>query len=82
MHFKTDRATVHIKNNSLISRLGSTVYKGLVLLLLRVPIRGEVVSHSSGVEFEIVEADPRRVKRIRVWKQKQRSNKQDITESA
>ena len=61
-----------------IGTLGGAVFT----LAGRVPIRGEVVSHSSGVEFEIVEADPRRVKRIRVWKQKQRSNKQDITESA
>jgi CBS domain containing-hemolysin-like protein len=31
----------------------------------RVPIRGEMVSHA-GLEFEIAEADPRRVKRLRI----------------
>ena len=31
----------------------------------RVPVRGEVVSHG-GVEFEVLEADPRRVKRLRI----------------
>jgi len=31
-----------------------------------VPVRGEVVRHESGVEFEIVDADPRRVKRVRI----------------
>jgi magnesium and cobalt transporter len=31
-----------------------------------VPVRGEVVQHDGGVEFEIVDADPRRIKRIRV----------------
>ena len=31
----------------------------------RVPVRGEIVSHA-GVEFEILEADPRRAKRLRV----------------
>lgn len=40
---------------------------GLVFMLIgRVPSRGEVVRHDSGVEFEIVDADPRRVKRLRV----------------
>ncbi|WP_107815778.1 hemolysin family protein [Celeribacter persicus] len=40
---------------------------GLVFLLSgRVPARGEVIPHPSGAEFEIVDADPRRIKRIRV----------------
>jgi magnesium and cobalt transporter len=40
---------------------------GLVFLRTgRVPAVGEVVTHESGVEFEIVEADPRRLKRLRV----------------
>jgi magnesium and cobalt transporter len=32
----------------------------------RVPARGEIVPHESGVDFEIVDADPRRIKRLRV----------------
>ena len=40
---------------------------GLLFMLSgRVPVRGEVVSHPNGAEFEIVDADPRRVKRIRL----------------
>lgn len=40
---------------------------GLVFLLTgRVPVRGEVIPHDSGTEFEIIDADPRRLKRIRV----------------
>ncbi len=40
---------------------------GLVFLLTgRVPARGEVVPHPSGVEFEVIDADPRRIKRLRV----------------
>ena len=40
---------------------------GLVFLRTgRVPARGEIVAHESGVEFEIVDADPRRIKRLRV----------------
>ena len=35
---------------------------GLVFLLSgRVPARGEVVPHPSGVEFEVIDADPRRI---------------------
>ncbi len=40
---------------------------GLVFSLAgRVPIRGELVKHSSGVEIEIVDVDPRRIKSIRI----------------
>ena len=40
---------------------------GLVFMLSgRVPTRGEVVSHPDGPEFEVVDADPRRIKRLRV----------------
>jgi len=41
---------------------------GLVMTLAgRVPVRGELVPHeASGITFEVVEADPRRVKRLRL----------------
>jgi CBS domain containing-hemolysin-like protein len=40
---------------------------GLVVALAgRVPQRGEVIAHPDGYEFEVVEADPRRVRRVRV----------------
>jgi CBS domain containing-hemolysin-like protein len=40
---------------------------GLVVSLLgRVPQRGEIVAHPKGYEFEVLEADPRRVKRLRI----------------
>ncbi len=40
---------------------------GLVSLLAgHVPARGEVIRHPAGAEFEIVDADPRRIKRVRV----------------
>ncbi|KUF11166.1 hemolysin family protein [Pseudoponticoccus marisrubri] len=40
---------------------------GLVFMLAgRVPARGEVVPHPAGVDFEVVDADPRRIKRLRV----------------
>lgn len=40
---------------------------GLVFMLAgRVPARGEMVPHPEGPEFEVVDADPRRIKRLRV----------------
>ena len=40
---------------------------GLVFMLSgHVPARGEIVSHPDGIEFEVVDADPRRIKRLRV----------------
>ena len=40
---------------------------GLVFSLAgRVPIRGELIRHSSGIEFEVLDADPRRIKSLRV----------------
>ena len=39
---------------------------GLVSALAgRVPQRGEVIAHPAGLEFEVIDADPRRVKRVR-----------------
>ncbi len=40
---------------------------GLVFTIAgRVPERGEIIVHPAGVEFEVVDADPRRVKRMLV----------------
>ena len=40
---------------------------GLVFMLLgRVPVRGELVRHPCGAEIEILDADPRRIKRMGV----------------
>lgn len=40
---------------------------GLVFMLAgRVPARGEVIQHPDGIEFEVIDADPRRIKRMRV----------------
>jgi magnesium and cobalt transporter len=40
---------------------------GLVFMLAgRVPLRGELIPHPDGHEFEVVDADARRIKRLRV----------------
>ncbi|HSS12928.1 MAG TPA: transporter associated domain-containing protein, partial [Rhizomicrobium sp.] len=47
---------------------------GLVVSLLgRVPQRGEIVAHPDGTEFQVMEADPRRVKKLRVTLPKSRA---------
>jgi len=42
--------------------LGGVVFR----VLGRVPLRGELVEHPSGIVFEVVDADPRRIRRLRV----------------
>jgi len=40
---------------------------GLAFMLAgHVPVRGEVIRHPDGPEFEVIDADPRRIKRLRV----------------
>ena len=46
-----------------IETLGGLVFQ----LSGHVPARGEMVSHPSGVEFEVVDADARRIKRLRAY---------------
>lgn len=48
-------------------RQNTDTLAGLVTWLAgHLPVRGEVIRHPSGLEFEVVEADARRVKRLRV----------------
>lgn len=49
-------------SNEEIDTLGGLV----VSLIGRVPERGEIIPHPSGYEFEILEADPRRIKLLRL----------------
>ncbi|HZJ11327.1 MAG TPA: hemolysin family protein [Methyloceanibacter sp.] len=40
---------------------------GLVFSIAgRIPARGELVRHPSGIEFEVLEVDPRRIKKLRI----------------
>jgi magnesium and cobalt transporter len=50
-----------------IDEEGIDTLGGLVFMLSgSVPARGEVVKHPAGLEFEVIDADPRRIKRLRV----------------
>jgi CBS domain containing-hemolysin-like protein len=45
---------------------------GLVSSLLgRVPVRGELIAVPGGFEFEILDADPRRIKKLRIYRRPQ-----------
>ena len=50
------------KDDEEIDTLGGLVF----LRTGRVPARGEIVPHESGVAFEVIDADPRRIKRLRL----------------
>lgn len=46
-----------------VDTLGGLVFR----IAGRVPVRGEIIKHdSSGIEFEVREADPRRIRRIKI----------------
>lgn len=49
----------HIKDND-IETLGGWV----IFIAGRVPVIGELIRHESGIEFEVMDADPRRVKKV------------------
>ncbi len=55
-------STEEVREREGIDTLGGLVFS----LAGRVPIRGELISHPSGVEFQVLEADPRRIKKLRV----------------
>lgn len=59
-----------------VDTLGGLVFR----LAGRVPERGEVLAHPSGFEFEVLDSDPRRIKRVRV-RSSQTKPVQDDTEN-
>lgn len=56
------RKLVDAEDEEEIDTLGGLVF----MLAGRVPARGEVIHHPDGPDFEVVDADPRRIKRLRV----------------
>ncbi len=54
---------------------------GLIFTLAgRVPERGEVIYHPDGLEFEVIDADQRRVKTLRVQNRRKRSQSKEVAE--
>ena len=55
---------------------------GLVFSLVgRVPLRGELISHPAGLEFEVKDADPRRIKKLRIHLASRRSTEKSLAEA-
>ncbi len=59
---KVDLALLSEDREEDIDTLGGLIFS----LVGRVPQRGELIRHPGGLEFEIIDADPRRVKKIRI----------------
>ncbi len=57
-----ERRLVSAEDEEEIDTLGGLVF----MLAGRVPARGEVIHHPDGPDFEVVDADPRKIKRLRV----------------
>ena len=57
-----ERQLVSPEQEEDIDTLGGLVFS----LAGRIPARGELVRHPSGIEFEVLEADPRRIKKLRI----------------
>jgi CBS domain containing-hemolysin-like protein len=60
-----------------VDTLGGLIFR----LAGRVPERGEVIAHPSGFEFEVLDSDPRRIKRLRVREAGQASQGEDQSAS-
>lgn len=62
-----DEIGIKLTEHALIDEEEIDTLGGLVTLLAGyLPARGEVIVHPDGLEFEVVDADPRRIKRLRV----------------
>jgi CBS domain containing-hemolysin-like protein len=57
-----------VAEEAMIDTIGGLVFS----LAGRIPARGELVRHPSGIEFEVLEADPRRIKKLRIHKAQDR----------
>lgn len=59
---KLGRSLLDPEDDSDVDTVGGLI----VSHLGRVPLRGELLEHPAGLSFEVLEADPRRVKRVRI----------------
>ena len=61
-----DLQLVSAEQEEAIDTLGGLVFS----IAGRIPARGELVRHPSGIEFEVLDADPRRIKKLRIHTKK------------
>ncbi len=53
---------VHVDNEGEFDTLGGLIF----CQLGHVPSKGEIVNHDSGIRFEVLDADPRRIRKVRI----------------
>lgn len=53
---------VHADREEDVDTLGGLVFS----MIGRIPVRGELIHHEGGIEFEVLEGDPRRLKKLRI----------------
>ena len=63
---------MQLTNNTLTAEEVETLGGYLVSFVGRLPVRGEVISGPGNYEVEVLDADPRRVKRLRISTRKER----------
>ena len=66
LYIKTYGCQMNVYDSERMEEDIDTVAGLVVALAGRVPQRGEVIAHPAGFDLEVVEADPRRVRRVRV----------------
>jgi CBS domain containing-hemolysin-like protein len=57
-----------------VDTLGGLIFSALG----RIPVRGEVVQAVAGFEFQILEADPRRIKRVRILRKRALARRRQV----
>ena len=61
--FADQAGILFVDNDSEYETIGGLVFS----LTNRIPVRGELIKDKDGNEFSIIDADPRRIKRIRIY---------------
>ncbi len=59
---KLDKSLIIAEREDEVDTIGGLVFS----IVGRVPVKGEIVRHPSGIEFEILDADPRRIKQLKI----------------
>ena len=59
---KVTNVKFHVSNDEYIDTLGGLIFS----IAGRVPQRGEIIKHNSGTTFEIKDADPMKIKSVKV----------------
>ncbi|MGH1350706.1 MAG: hemolysin family protein [Methyloligellaceae bacterium] len=59
---RLDKSLIIAEREDEVDTIGGLVFS----IVGRVPVKGEIVRHPNGIEFEILDADPRRIKQLKI----------------